>query len=195
MSKKIIQQHVADWLNGNDDVYKSIFDYYYPKLFPACLKSVKQTEDCEEIVMNILLNIWQNRKKMAQVEEFEGYIFTVLRNQVADYHRRNVLATEDIETVPLDQLGIIANTEISFKELLRIYQQAVDKLPEKRREVFLMSREQGMTHQQIAQSNNISINTVNNHIKSAMKIIRDDMGEYSEALPLVIWAACTTFIA
>ncbi|AIM35253.1 hypothetical protein KO02_00145 [Sphingobacterium sp. ML3W] len=195
MARKIIEEHIADWLNGNDSVYKSIFDYYYPKLFPSCLKSVKQGEDCEEIVMNILLNIWQHRKKLLQVEEFERYIFTVLRNQVADYHRKNILETKDIETVPLDQLGSIDHPELSFKELQGIYMEAVNKLPEKRREVFLMSREQGLTHQQIAQENNISVNTVNNHIKSAMKIIRDDMSEYAEVLPLIMLVASATVIA
>lgn len=192
MSLRTIDKKIAEWLSGDDSVYRDIFSYYYPKLLPACLKSVKQREDCEEMVMNIFLNIWQHRKKLAIVEEFERYIFTVLRNQVADYHRKNVLVTEDIETVPLDQLGSIDHPEVSFKELQRIYQQAVDSLPEKRREVFLMSREQGMSHQQIADQNDISVNTVNNHIKSAMKIIRNDMGEYAEALPLIMLIASTT---
>lgn len=192
MSLKPINKQIADWLGGDDSVYKEIFSYYYPKLFPACLKSIKQREDSEEMVMNIFLNIWQHRKKLVLVEEFERYIFTILRNQVADYHRKNILATEDIETVPLEQLGSIDHPELSFKELQRIYQEAIDRLPEKRRDVFLMSREQGMSHQQIADHNDISVNTVNNHIKSAMKIIRNDMGDYAEALPLIMLIASTT---
>jgi RNA polymerase sigma-70 factor (family 1) len=186
MAIKKIDQLVDAWLSGNDEVYQHIFDHYYPKLFPVCLKSVKQREDSEEMVMNVFLNIWQHRKKLLQVESFERYIFTVLRNQMSDFSRKNILATEDINTLPLEQLGSVNHPELSFKELERIYNEAINRLPEKRREVFLMSREQGLSHQAIAEQSNISVNTVNNHIKSAMKIIRNDMGEYSEALPLII---------
>ena len=176
-----------------DDAYRHIFDYYYPKLFPVCLKSVKQREDSEEMVMNVFLNIWQHRTKLLQVDSFEGYIFAILRNQVADFSRKNILATEDIDTFPLEQLGSVNHPGLSFKELEQIYTVALNKLPEKRREVFLMSREQGLSHLAIANQSNISVNTVSNHIKSAMKIIRNDMGEYAEVLPLLITNGFRTF--
>ncbi|MNK12611.1 putative RNA polymerase sigma factor FecI [compost metagenome] len=185
MSLNTVQQYITKWLKGDDLAYRRIFDYYYPKLFPICFRSVKQREDCEEMVMNVFLNIWNYRGNLLKVDHFESYLYKTLRNQISDFSRRNVLAMEDINTVAVEKLGSIDHPELSFKELELIYKLAVDRLPEKRREVFLMSRELGLSHLQIAKDKGISVNTVNNHIKSAMKIIRNDMGEYAEALPLI----------
>lgn len=194
MSGKSIQQDIVSWLEGDEQAYRTIFNYFYPKLLGICLRSVKQREDAEEMVMNVFLNIWRHREQVLKINSFEGYVFAALRNQITDFNRKNVLPTEDIDLLPLEKLGSIDHPELSLKELELFYQNAVDKLPGKRREVFLMSREQGLSHQQIADQNDITVNTVNNHIKSAMKIIRDDLRHYSEALLLIIIAALSNLI-
>jgi len=76
-----------------------IFDYYYPKLFPISLKSVRQREENEELVMNVFVSIWQNREQVSKATDFESYIFAMLRNQMVDHQRKKVFATEDIEQV------------------------------------------------------------------------------------------------
>lgn len=182
----VIQQHITQWLQGDDLAYRLIFDHYYPRFFAACHKSVRQREDCEEIVLNVFLNIWHRKEQLLQVEDFEKYVFRSLTNQIIDFQRKNIFRTEDLEMQPLAKLGIANHPELSFKELERIYLTALNKLPEKQRTVFLMSREQGLSHKQIAAQNNISINTVNNHIKSTMKTMRKELGDYSGALPLVM---------
>lgn len=192
MSATTIQQYITRWLKGDDTAYRHIFDYYYPRLFPACYRSIRQREDCEEMVLNVFMNIWKHRAQLLQVVDFEKYIFRSLRNQIADFHRRNILLTEDIETCAPEKLGSINHPELSFKELEGIYLNALDKLTEKQREVFLMSRKQGLSQKEIALHHNISVNTVNNHIKAALKLIRNDLGEYSEALPVIILITATS---
>jgi RNA polymerase sigma-70 factor (family 1) len=189
MPQEAIQQYITDWVNGDDMAFRHIFNHYYPRLVPVSLKWVKQREDSEELVMNVFLNIWQFRQRLEHVDNFEKYIFKILRNQAADLMRKNIWSFEQLDKSALEQLSIPEGGELSFRQMERIYQMAIDRLPEKRREVFLMSREQGMSHQEIADRNNISVNTVNNHIKAAMKIIRNDMGEYADALPLLLLVA------
>lgn len=181
-----IQQYIARWLDGDDTAYRLVFDYYYPKLLPACFKSIRQREDCEEIVLNVFMNIWQRKEQLAKVESFENYLFRSLTNQIFDFQRRRMMKTEDIALQPLSDLGSTRHPELSFKELQGIYEDALNRLPEKQRIVFLMSREQGLSQKQIAEEKDISVNTVNNHIKSALKSIRRDLGEYSEALPVIV---------
>src|SRR5262245_26002807 len=122
-----IQQHIEQWLDGDDTAYRLVFDYYYPKLFPACYRSLRQREDCEEIVLNVFLNIWLRRKQLSHVADFEKYLFRSLRNQLTDFLRKKVLHTEDIEDLPLIKLGSADHPELTFKELELIYQQALDK--------------------------------------------------------------------
>lgn len=191
MSAPGIQQYITQWLKGDDSVYRLIFDHYYPRLFSACYKTIRQREDCEEMVLNVFVNIWKHRAQLVQVADFEKYIFRSLRNQIVDFQRRSILVTENIETCAPEKLGTINHPELSFKELERIYLNALDKLTDKQRAVFLMSRKDGLSQKEIARQNNISVNTVNNHIKAATKLIRNDLGEYSEALPVIIAIAAT----
>jgi RNA polymerase sigma-70 factor (family 1) len=194
MPANTIQEHITQWLAGDDIAYRQIFDHYYPKFLSACFRSIRHREDCEEIVLNVFLNIWQRRAQLTQVGNFEKYLFRSLSNQVTDFHRKKVLQTEDIQTLPLAKLGSTGQPELSFKELERLYQDALNRLPEKQRIVFLMSREEGLSQKQIAEQNSISVNTVNNHIKSAMKSLRKDLGEYSEALPVIILLGSSALI-
>lgn len=186
MTKQAVNQHIKKWLDGDDRSYRMIFDYYYPKLFPISLKSVRQREENEELVMNVFISIWQNREQVRKAADFESYIFAIFRNQMVDHQRKKVLATEDIEQVPLTLLGTADHPELNFKELQQLYQKALGNLPPKQREVFLMSREQGLTQKEIAERQRISVNTVNNHIKAANQSIRDDLGSYAGALQIII---------
>ena len=98
------------------------------------------------------------------------------------------LFDEDVESLKKVITSYRFNDEetlAGIKEIEQTYQQAVLRLPEKQRAVFLMSREDGLSQKQIAESHKISVNTVNNHIKAALKNIRKDMGHFSEALPLI----------
>lgn len=189
MAVNTVQQDITSWLNGDDAAYRRIFDYFYNKLYQTCYKATRAREDSEEMVMNVFLNIWQHKAELARVDDFERYLLRSARNQIADFQRKNILQTLDIDNLPVEYLGSIDHPELNFKDLEQIYRNALDKLSETKREIFLMSREQGLSQKQIAAKKNISTSTVNNHISAALKIIRDDMGEYSEALPLILLLA------
>jgi len=185
----ILTNEITKWLEGNDASYRYIFDFFYPKLFQACLQMTQRREDSEELVMNVFFRIWQHRQSLQEVEDFERYLFRVLRNQISDYHRKNILATQPLEGLDLEKLGAVSHPEIGFKELLRIYQEAIAQLPLKQREVFLMSREEGLSQKEIAEKNNIALSTVNNHITTAVRVIRHNLGEYADIM-LVLLMFC-----
>lgn len=194
MTAKTVQQDVKSWLNGDDVAYRRIFDYFYPKLFQTCFRATNAREDSEEMVMNVFFKIWQNRSLLGHVDDFEKYLIRSARNQIGDFQRKNILQTFDIDTMPIENLGSVDHPELSFKDLEQIYRNALNKLSETKREIFLMSREQGLSQKQIAEKKNISTSTVNNQITAALKIIRDDMGEYSEALPFILVLAGSTLL-
>jgi len=181
-----ITKYINSWLEGNDHAYRYIFNFYYPKLLSICLKSMKLKEDSEEMVMNVFINLWRHKAHISKVGDFEKYIYQMLRNQIIDFSRKRILKMEEIENLSPALLGSVNHPELTFKELENCYLQAVDKLPEKRKKIFLMSREEGLSHQEIAERTNTSVHTVNNHIKSATKMLRQTMGEHAEAIPLII---------
>lgn len=142
--------------------------------------------EAEELVMNVFMNIWKYKQQVHTVHDFPGYLFGILRNQVTAAARNKIKAAQDIAALPAENAGYTFPSELSFKELESRYRAAVSKLPLKRRAVFLLSRDHGLSHQEIALEHNISINTVNNHIKAALKLIREDLRDYQYLLPFIM---------
>lgn len=174
---------IKAWIDGDDRAFRNIFDHYYPRLFSAALKMTGNSTETEELVMNVFMNIWKYKKNVHTVHDFSGYLFGILKNQVAAAARRTIQATEELHA---DSAGYTCAADLSFKELESRYRAAIAKLPQKRREVFLLSREQGLSQQEIAVQHNISVNTVNNHIKAALKLIREDLHDYQYLLPVIM---------
>lgn len=172
-----LKDTIAAWAGGDEQAFRSVFDYFYPRLLAASGRIIKNKEDAEELVMNVLLKTWQHRVRIASIEQFESYIFGILRQQIAGFMRKKVLVAQPIDEIPLMNLGIAPEPDMALKEIRERYRQAIDKLSEQQRKIFLMSREDQQSHQQIADSTGLSINTVNNHIKAALKIIRNEFQE------------------
>jgi RNA polymerase sigma-70 factor (ECF subfamily) len=141
MEIKNIDQYIEDWVNGNEIAFKFVFDYYYPRLLATSVKLVDNQEDAEEMVMNALLKIWQHKHRIEGIQHLKKYLFGILRQEVSGLSRKKVLLTEDIEEIPLKNLGTVNHPEFSLKDLQLQYQTALGKLTPKQREIFLLSRD------------------------------------------------------
>ena len=186
MEIRHIDQHVENWVNGNEAAFKLVFDYYYPRLLATSVKLVERDEDAEELVMNTLLKIWQHKQRIGDVLDLKKYLFGILRQEVAGLSRKKLLITEDIDEISLKNLGTVDHPEFSLKDLQLHYRMALDKLSPKQREVFLMSRDAEMSQKEIAENTGLSIHTVNNHISSSLKIIRKEMQDYPDIIVLIL---------
>lgn len=192
MALKNIDQQIDAWVNGNEPEFQFVFNYYYPRLLAASVKLVKNQEDAEELVMNALLKIWQYKHRIHNVKDLRKYLFGILRQEVSGLFRKKVLLTEDIDEVPIQRLGLVDHPEFSLKDLKSRYRLAMDKLTPKQREIFLMSREVEMSQQEISDKTGLSVNTVNNHITSSLKIIRRELQDYPDAVVLIFVTGATT---
>jgi RNA polymerase sigma-70 factor (ECF subfamily) len=158
---------------------QQVFDLYYA---PLCRYAARYTAGmpvAEEVVSDVLYKIWQNRHTGYRAETFREYLFTATRNTALNYlkqqHNRKELADswaeqlrhELIEETPLDTL--IAD------ELQQKVDTLMGALPEQCRKVFLMSRIDEMTYDEIAMQMDISVNTVKYHIKTALQKLRAGM--------------------
>ena len=164
---------------------KSLYDLYYKPLCSYAVRYVTSIPVAEEIVSDVMYKIWQNRHNDYRADSFREYLFASTRNTALNYLKQKKLQKqmsdawadslrgELIEETPLD----IMITEEMQKKLYRL----IDTLPEQCRKVFLLSRIQDMTYDEIAAKMHISPNTVKHHIKTALHKLRDGMGD------LLIW--------
>lgn len=176
-----IQSHIDQWLDGNEDYFRDIFTHYYSKLLSFCQHSLKNKEEAEEIVMNVMLKAWQGRERLKAAQSFQNYLFGMLHQEMAGFFRKKITATISLnanQEIP----GFVAEPSscLTYLEIQRRYLEALEALPQRQREIFLMSREEGMGQSAIADKTGLSTATVNNHITAALKTLRQKLKQYPE---------------
>lgn len=191
MAERNIDHFMKQWLQGDESAFKHVVDSYFHQMQAFALQMGRNREDAEELVMNAFLKLWQHKHRISYVSRPDEYLFGILRREIVAHARKRVLATEPIENVEPALFGTVDHPEMTLQELRMKYRSAVEKLTPRQRAVFLMSREQDMTQQQIADKTGLSVNTVGNHMNAALKVFRTEMDECPGSL-LVFVLSCPT---
>ena len=170
----------------DEDAFKSLFKQERNRLFLFIVKITKSREASEEIVMDVFMKLWLSRQILPEVNHFPSFIFQVAKNKALDFLRK---AAKDkvLQELVWDEIQAVSDSrsdeDLRCKELQAEMDTAVNKLSPQRQAVFRLSREQHMTHDQIATHLNLSKNTVKNHMIDALRLIRQHIGP---SLDLVI---------
>jgi RNA polymerase sigma-70 factor (ECF subfamily) len=170
--------------------FQQEFSHYYEPLCQYAYSIVKETHACEDIVQDIFLHVWEKRQNLVGNEGIRYYLFTAVRNNCLTWLQKNKrsLVTEltGQETMkPATEVSSTENVETDFHMLM---QSALDRLPPKCREVFVLSRMGRLTYQEIADTRGISVKTVENQMGKALKILRNFIRERKAYFPLVLFS-------
>lgn len=161
--------------SGSEKAFKELFLKYYDPLYNYIFSFIKVRQISEEIVMDVFLKIWTGRDIIHQIEKFDAFLFRVAHNKSIDF-LRTVARDPKFQELLWEQIQLINNGEADSFVLMHEYEsklrEAVSLLSPQRKKVYQLSREQDMTHDQIAAHLNLSKYTVNNHIVEAQKFIR-----------------------
>ena len=184
MDQKSEKATVAAFINGSETAFSELFRKYYPRLLHFTIKTVKSRHDAEEIVQDVFIKLWNIRHKIKTDTSFQAFLFTVTRNMAFDYLKKAVQHDELTEALWTRLELIKNNTEetIFFEEYKRITEKAIQALPPQKQLIFRLSRDEGLTHDQISSQLGISKNTVKNHMIEALKSLKSRL-LFSEKLP------------
>lgn len=150
---------------------KDIFDKNYSPLCNYANAIVKDKHMAEDIVQTVFIQLWEN-EKIFQLETPEAYLLKCVRNKSINYLKRPQRKKEILMEV-LPEIGKEEERNLNEEEeVMALFHFFADKLPPKMRQVFLMSRQQGMSYQEIAQDLDVSIKTIENQMGSALKKLR-----------------------
>jgi RNA polymerase sigma-70 factor (ECF subfamily) len=170
---------------GDSKAFSVVFNKYRLPVFMHVLSILKSPERAEEITQDVFLKIWRHREKLGDILSFENYLFIVTRNYTISELRKKFIvnapeADESYTWTPERQL--------QFKELSNQLHEIINRLPPRRKQVFVMSRLESKTHQQIADELKISAGTVNQQLIAALSFIRAELGnhpDFSLLLPVL----------
>lgn len=160
--------------------FRNFYDMTYDRLFRIAYYYVKKEEWSQEIVLDVFLKLWEQRSTLPEVRSIEDYCFVLVKNASLNYlekeNRRNTLSTDRLPEPQGENAS--PEEEIISEELFARYVKALDRLPERCREVFIRIREEKQSYSEVAEVLNISIKTVDAQLqKATIKLKEVILGE------------------
>lgn len=174
------EQEVRRYLRQMKDedsqqAFRGFYDLTYDRLFRIAYYYVKHDEWTQEIVLDVFMKLWEQRAKLPEVNNIEDYCFILTKNASLNYlekENRHATLSADQLPEPSDQADSPEETLIS-EELFARYVKALDRLPERCREVFVRIREEKQSYAQVADELDISVKTVDAQLQKATTRLKE----------------------
>ncbi|OXA75147.1 RNA polymerase sigma-70 factor, ECF subfamily [Flavobacterium aquidurense] len=165
--------------------YKELFYSLYPRLVSYSYSFVKDNFLAEEVVENVMLQLWENRLKFEKIIDVKSYLYTMTRNGSLLIIKKEKKVVELNDELAHETLDFDFN--IVKEELYATLIDALNSLPEKCKEVFELSCIEGLKYRDIAEQLNISINTVKSQRARAIELLKVKLKNHSELLFLLLF--------
>ena len=167
---------------GDSALFERIFVFYYRKVYSYAFRIVRVGWVADEITSSIFYKLWLHHeeifteRKIRRVEDLNGYIFTMTRNETASYFRES-RRIEQVQERYAEQLTTEMNVhqKIDNQRSLEVIRSVIDSMPRIRRRVFSMSRYLELSNSEIADMLGISRRTVEKHISNALEQLRNEL--------------------
>ncbi|WP_293311796.1 RNA polymerase sigma factor [Pedobacter sp. UBA5917] len=181
------QQLLEECSRDNLKAFNVLFDRYFTKLYRYALGYVNDECFAEEAMMDLMMWIWEKRHSLNIQGEFKHYIFRAAKNATIKAIRKKAIQSAPIESIEnhISFTSHTADHAILTSELEQCYQNELDLLSPQRKIVFQLSREEELSHAEIADNLDISINTVKNHIKFSLNHFRKGFLRYKDAALII----------
>lgn len=172
---RILDEHLVTAIKKDDHyAFDQIFRKYGPALFSFVVSILKDRFEAEEAVQDVFFKIWEKRRDLDPSLSFKSYLFTIALNTTKNIYRRKLQEEKYKQGVAIELKINQASDidEIEYRNLLDYIDKIIEKLPPARREIFILSKKDGLKNPEIAKLLNISEQTVKNQLVSAMKFLR-----------------------
>ncbi|MCK0147198.1 RNA polymerase sigma-70 factor [Arenibacter sp. F26102] len=172
---------------GDERAYKHIYNMYYANLVVYCYNLTKDQDRAEDIVQQTLVKIWIKRDTLDIRSSLKNYLYRSVYNTFLKEYRK--LKQEEVALADLKNtilMDLVETDETVLEERLKLLESAIDQLPKKNREVFLLSKKSGYRHKEIASQLDISEKAVEKHISRATQSIKKWLNDKKTILLLVL---------
>ncbi len=174
---------------GQYHAFTEIFNRYWKLLLDVAYRRLKTKEAAEEVVQEVFVSLYLRREQLQPASTLEAYLKTALKYKVIDAYRRQQLYYKHLE-------GMISASMVHYpdpeetqaaKDLWKEALRTAEILPQKCQEVFVLSRVEQLSHQEIAERLHISVATVKSHLNKALKVIRERLGPHAELILVIFF--------
>jgi len=162
---------------GDEDAFEAFFRAWYPRLADYAFRMLDSRDAAEDVVQNLFVALWNRREGLPEGDKMAAYLHRAVRNRSLNQLRSRKTARRWLERVDPDPVAApVAETVLEHEELTEVLRAALDTLSPRCREVFVLSRDQGLTYPAIADALGISVKTVETLMGRALKALRAELG-------------------
>lgn len=153
--------------------FQSIYQKYADKVFNVSKSFHLEHEEAEEIVQEVFLTLWEKKHLLNENLSLNAFLLTITKNKIINYQKKKINELKRNRTfIEHNSPSTSTEDEVIFHDLQKFALQFIDSLPNRKKEIFLLSRRDGLSNEEIAELLQISQRTVENNIYQAEKLIR-----------------------
>lgn len=178
---------IGRFIHGDETAFELLFRHYYPGLVIFVSQMTLNKSDAEEIVQDFFFRMWRKRDRIRACTSLKSYLFTSLKNRGINY-----LVSKKYEAGKIEEFKEVMRSNLTYEadvfvssELQEKINQAFEKLPPRTKEIFVLSRFHDLKNDEIAHKLDISKRTVELQISNALKILREELKDYTGLLFLL----------
>ena len=169
---------------GNPAAYEELFKQTFPRMLGYCRLFVQDQSQSNDLVQECFVKLWEKRETIQALQSIESLMFVMLRNRCLNYLRdrkihlneKNINLVDENELQHLYQLDFSGKEERTLEEILvEAIRETIEKLPEKRKLVFIKTKIEGKKNKEVAAEMGISIKAIEKHLHQAKKQIREEL--------------------
>lgn len=163
---------------GDKVAYTEIYNRYFSLLYLHALKRLRDEEAARDLIQDLFATLWLKRDVLTTKTNLSNYLYTAVRNGVFNFIAHQKVASRYISELPgkVEPSECITDHLARERQLAALIEKEIAELPEKMREIFLLSRVEGLSHKEIAARLGISELTVKTQVKNALRILRGKLG-------------------
>ena len=168
---------IARLRTGNIDAFDFFYHKYKHRAYGLVIRVIKLKEETEGLVHDCFIQLWEKREMLDENRPLGKWLFTVAYNLTIDRLRHLMRRNEYVEYLKhvAEEAETDTENQVNYSQLKECVNEIISGLPAKRKEIYRLSREEGMSNKEIAEKLGISQNTVENQLVSALKAIREGL--------------------
>jgi RNA polymerase sigma-70 factor (ECF subfamily) len=166
--------------DGDIRAFNEFYKRNWRALYQMAYRSTCSQEDAKDLVQTVFINLWNGRTSLQANRYNASYLFMILKNNIINFYKQDTARRKRLEKLlQLDADSQYTNEDnLIAKELSVVIDGEIRELPRKMQEVFILSRQQNLSVNEISETLNITPRTVKNQLSNALKILRTKLGMF-----------------
>ena len=169
-------------LHDDEKAFSELFNRYYSGLCVYAFQFLHDDQKTQELVQEVFVQVWVKRKEIQVQSSVKSYLFRSVKNLLINWVNHQKVEQKYLEMIRSEQDQVQPDQYFLEVDLQQKIEASVEALPQKRKEIFKLSREEGLTYREIAEKLEVSVKTVETQMGLALKQLREDLKEYRHLL-------------